>query len=143
MSLSDLFTATMSSVFLSFFFPLSLQQLASPRKGKKKTEELWTATEDLDDECKAKLLALKVLVKIAQIHFGKDPEKVKPIFQLLWKIVIENGEVSPLADSSLTHKLRLRVAAGIHLIDLCLLLNKDSFVPDDLLIELGLLLQVR
>ena len=87
-------------------------------------------------------MSLRVLTKTAQIHFGKDPDKVKPIFQLLWKIVIDNGEVSPSLDSSLTHKLRLRVAAGIHLIDLCVLLNKDSFVPDDLLIELGLLLQV-
>lgn len=87
-------------------------------RGDKKKE--WVDDDVLDDECKAKLLALRILVNRLRAH--TDAESVRNIaaavMKLLMTTIANEGELSKKKDTPCTHRSRLRLAAARHLLKL-------------------------
>lgn len=77
-------------------------------------EKDWVANDMLDDECKAKLLALRILVNRLRAH--TDAESVKNIaaavMKLLIRTIANEGELSKKKDTPRAHQSRLRLAGA-------------------------------
>ncbi|KAL7275171.1 Sister chromatid cohesion protein pds5 [Rhizina undulata] len=88
--------------------------------GDDQDEKDWVDDEHLADECKAKLLALRILVNRLRAHI--DPESVKniaaPVMKLLVTLIANEGELSKAKDTPKSHRSRLRLAAAQFLLKL-------------------------
>lgn len=77
-------------------------------------EREWVEDHILDDECKAKLLALRILVNRLRAH--TDAESVKNIAAAVMKLLIttiaNEGELSKKKDTPRAHQSRLRLAGA-------------------------------
>ncbi|CAG8736751.1 2768_t:CDS:10, partial [Funneliformis caledonium] len=74
---------------------------------------IWVDDDELDDECKAKVLGIKVLVNrlLAISDTDNALDLANPVFKLLWKLIREDGELLPDESTRPSHKSRLRLAA--------------------------------
>jgi len=94
----------------------------------------WVDDADMDEECQAKCLALKILVN--RLRSIEEPdeakEKAKPVWKMLTKLVKEEGEICKTKDTSKHHKSRLRLLAAQLMLKLC---TQKHF--DDLLTPAG------
>lgn len=95
-----------------------LLQVRTPAKSDKPE---WVSDDSLDNECKAKIWALKILVNRLRSH--SDPktlrETAQPVFQLLNTLIAKEGELSKRNDTPPSHKSRFRLLASQLFLKLC------------------------
>ncbi len=81
----------------------------------------WFSDDELDEECKAKVWALRILVNRVRSH--PDPktlsEAAQPVYQLLNTLIAQHGESSKTKDTPATHRSRFRLAASLLFLKLC------------------------
>ncbi|KAK0710932.1 armadillo-type protein [Lasiosphaeris hirsuta] len=94
----------------------------------------WVDDAEIDEECQAKCLALKILVNrlrsVGDIAEAKD--KAKPVWKMLVKLIKEDGEICKVKDTPKYHRSRLRLLAAQLMLKLC---TQKHF--DDLLLPEG------
>jgi len=95
------------------------QILLKVRSPSEECEYEWQ--DKVDEECEAKMWALKILVNRLRSH--NDPETLEdiaePVYRLLKVLIIEDGELSKAKDSPSSHKPRLRLLAAELYLKLC------------------------
>ncbi|CAG8556181.1 7930_t:CDS:10 [Paraglomus brasilianum] len=107
-------------------------------------EPEWVKDEELDDECKAKVLGLKILVNrlIARPEDEAAEDLAKPVFKLLWTLIREGGEFLPDKSTSPTFQSRLRLAAAKSVLKLARKKVYDNMIPVGNFKELALMIQL-
>ncbi|CAG8641165.1 916_t:CDS:10, partial [Ambispora leptoticha] len=97
-------------------------------------EKDWVEDSQLDDECKAKVIGLKILVNnlLSLSEEQGVEESAKPVFKILWKLIKDGGEIHPEKTTSLAFKSRLRLAAARAILKLARRKTYDKMitVPD-------------
>ena len=92
------------------------QVLLKVRTPAQDTDASWQSDTELDEECQAKLWAIKVLVN--RLRGTEDLDSAKqiavPVFKLLNALVVKEGEISKQSDTPKAHKSRLRLLAGMY-----------------------------
>ncbi|KAI9849730.1 MAG: hypothetical protein M1838_000091 [Thelocarpon superellum] len=94
-------------------------------------EREWVADDEVDDECKAKIWALRLLVNRLRSHPGEEGKEIAPpVLQLLNTLVAKDGELSKKghAATPAAHRSRLRLMAGQLLLKLCTTKQYDDLV---------------
>jgi len=78
-------------------------------------------TDDPDEDCQAKMWALKILAnRLRAYPDGEDvTEASEPVFKLLNSLVQNRGQLSPKVPSPKSHESRLRLLAAQLLLKLC------------------------
>ncbi|CAG8513577.1 2415_t:CDS:10 [Paraglomus occultum] len=106
-------------------------------------EPEWVKDEELDDECKAKVLGLKILVNrlIARPEDEAAEDLAKPVFKLLWTLIREGGEFLPDKSTSPSFQSRLRLAAAKSVLKLARKKVYDNMIPVGDFKELALMIQ--
>jgi sister-chromatid-cohesion protein PDS5 len=81
----------------------------------------WVEDADLDEECQAKCLALKIMVNRLRGMEDVDSAKAnaKATWKLLKSLVIRKGEICKTKDTPNHHKSRLRLLAATLMLKLC------------------------
>ena len=108
--------------------------LLKNRTARREQQADWLDDEELDDECKAKVWALRLLVNRLRSHRDGETatEIARPVFQLLNTLVAKEGELSKKKDTPAPHRSRLRLAAGQLLLKLCTSKQYDEMLtPKD------------
>lgn len=97
------------------------QVLLEVRKEASDKDPDWVDDADLDEECQAKCLALKILANRLQSIQDVDEakEKAKPVWKLLMKLIRSKGELSKEKQTPKHHRARLRLLAAQLLLKLC------------------------
>jgi sister-chromatid-cohesion protein PDS5 len=92
---------------------------ATPAPEEGDSDPTWT--DDMDENCAAKVWALKCLVNRARSTDPSEPieEAAKPVFQFLNTIIQKNGQISKGRKSPLAHMSRLRLVAADLLLKMC------------------------
>ncbi|KAI9801108.1 MAG: hypothetical protein M1833_002976 [Piccolia ochrophora] len=106
-------------------------------------EDSWASDDELDDECKAKLWALRILVNRLRSHSDTSTlrEVAQPVFQLLNTLISKMGELSKKKDTPPNHRSRLRLLAGQLLLKLCTTRTFDDLLAPRDFHRLALLAQ--
>ena len=94
----------------------------------------WVDDADLDEECQAKCLALKILAnRLRSMEQPDDAkEKAKPVWKLLMKLIRSKGELSKTKATPKHHRSRLRLLAAQLLLKLCTQKHFDDLLsPED------------
>jgi sister-chromatid-cohesion protein PDS5 len=90
------------------------QILLQVRTPASSTDPSWQSEAELDEECQAKLWAIKILVN--RLRGIEDPETAKensvPVFKLLNALIYKEGEMSKQKDTPSSHRSHLRLVAG-------------------------------
>ncbi|KAL2270417.1 hypothetical protein VTJ83DRAFT_2601 [Remersonia thermophila] len=100
------------------------QVLLEVRNGASSKDPDWVGDDDepgLDEECHAKLLALKLLVNRLRSMRDIDEakEKAKPVWKLLMKLIRNQGELTKAEVTPKHHRSRLRLLAAQLMLKLC------------------------
>ncbi|CAG8747158.1 21009_t:CDS:10, partial [Racocetra persica] len=98
----------------------------------------WVDDDELDDECKAKVLGLKVLVNrsVAVSETEVAANVAMPVFKLLWTLIRGGGEILPDKSTS-----RLRLAAARSILKLTQKKIYDGMITVEQFQELALMIQ--
>ncbi|KAH0559344.1 hypothetical protein GP486_004143 [Trichoglossum hirsutum] len=103
------------------------------RTPKTASQEEWLDDERIDDECRAKLWALKILVN--RLRSSQDPKEMRelaqPVLKLLNTLVANKGELSKKKDTPPAHRSRLRLVAAQLLLKLCKTKIYDELLTPD------------
>ena len=96
----------------------------------------WVLDEEVDEECQAKLWALRILVNSVRSHNDDDDktliEAAQPVFRLLNTLIAKGGESSEKQETPAPHQSRLRLAAAQLMLKLCASqVIKDRFAAKD------------
>ncbi|OIW33397.1 hypothetical protein CONLIGDRAFT_628284 [Coniochaeta ligniaria NRRL 30616] len=110
------------------------QLLLEVRAEASDTDPKWVDDADLDDECKAKCLALKILVN--RLRSMEDAESAQGSTKATWKLlrtlISKRGELCPTKDTPNHHKSRLRLVAAKLILKLCTQKHfDDQLTPAD------------
>ncbi|KAI9780452.1 MAG: hypothetical protein M1839_006726 [Geoglossum umbratile] len=107
--------------------------LLKVRTTKTASQKQWLDDDEIDDECKAKLWALKILVN--RLRSSQDVkesrELAEPVIKLLNTLVTKEGELSKKLDTPPAHKSRLRLIAAQLLLKLCKTKVYDELLAPD------------
>ncbi|KAK3692723.1 armadillo-type protein [Podospora appendiculata] len=80
----------------------------------------WVDDADMDEECQAKCLALKILAnRLRSMDVDEAKEKARPVWKLFKRLVVEKGELCKTKDTPKHHKARLRLLAAQLMLKLC------------------------
>jgi sister-chromatid-cohesion protein PDS5 len=81
----------------------------------------WQSDSELDEECQAKLWAIKVLVNRLRGTEDQDAARhiAAPVFKLLNVLIAKDGQLSPHQDTPKAHKARLQLLAAQSMLKLC------------------------
>ncbi|KAK9455804.1 armadillo-type protein [Dipodascopsis uninucleata] len=103
----------------------------------------WVDDDDIDDECKAKVLALKILVNrlLASEEAETVKELARPVLKLLNSLVVNLGEMTKMQNSPLYYKSKLRLAAGCLLLKLAKSPVYEKMILSEDICKLALLAQ--
>ncbi|KAK6602439.1 spo76 protein [Botrytis cinerea] len=94
-----------------------LLQVRTPAKD---TDPKWQNDDELDEECQAKCWALKILVnRLRTVEEAEVKTVAQPVFKVLNKLIVDNGELSKQQDTPRHHKSRLRLFAAQLMLKLC------------------------
>ncbi|KAK4227942.1 armadillo-type protein [Podospora fimiseda] len=108
------------------------QLLLVVRKDAKDRDPNWVDDADLDEECQAKLLALKTLAnRLRSMEVSEAKEKASPVWKLLMKLIREKGEICKTNDTPAYHRSRLRLVAAQLLLKLCTQKHFDEILSAD------------
>jgi sister chromatid cohesion protein PDS5 len=123
---------------------ISRQLLLQVRTEKTETDPSWQSDADMDEECQAKSLAIKILV--TRLRVLEDPETARtlaaPVYKLLNALIVKDGEISKDNNTPRHHKARLRLLAAQQMLKVCTIklfddilhpteFNRLSFVAQD------------
>ncbi|KAK2593170.1 Sister chromatid cohesion protein pds5 [Conoideocrella luteorostrata] len=88
----------------------------------------WVDDADMNEELRAKVLSLKILVNqaLATEQEADAEGRVKVVFKLLKTFIIMEGEFCKTKDTPLHHKKRLRLLAGHLMLKLCTVKTYDE-----------------
>ncbi|KAA8897787.1 armadillo-type protein [Sphaerosporella brunnea] len=120
-------------------FASNILQTSKPADEPKPTDEgedeesnsAWAEEAELDDEIKAKLLALRVLVNLVRSHPNVNNTQDIATIKTLNKIVANGGELLQTKGTPASHRSRLRLAAAQHLLKLATPGHDDLISPVD------------
>jgi len=110
------------------------QLLLEVRADAKDSDPKWVDDADLDDECKAKCLALKILVnRLRSIEDAESAQSsTKAVWKLLRSLISKGGELCKTKDTPKHHKSRLRLVAAKLILKLCTQKHfDDHLTPTD------------
>ncbi|KAB5570546.1 armadillo-type protein, partial [Coniochaeta sp. 2T2.1] len=97
------------------------QLLLEVRADASEHDPKWVDDADLDDECKAKCLAMKILVN--RLRSMEDVESAQASTKATWKLlkslITKRGELCKTKDTPNHHKSRLRLVAAKLILKLC------------------------
>lgn len=112
--------------------------LKQVRTDAKDTDPDWVSDADMDEECIAKCLALKILVnrlRAEEQDRGDGEadlkERAKPVFKMLKTLITKDGEMSKNKETPTHHKARLRLLAGQLVLKLCKEKQLDDHLPPE------------
>ena len=110
------------------------QLLLQVRTGATAKDPSWVEDADMDEECQAKCLALKILANrlrsMEDIEEAKD--KARSVWKLFRKVIKEHGEICKTADTPKHHKARLWLLSAQLMLKLCTLRHFDDILsPED------------
>jgi sister chromatid cohesion protein PDS5 len=107
--------------------------LLKVRTSKTASQKQWLDDDEIDDECKAKVWALKILVN--RLRSSQDAKESKelaePVIRLLNTLITKEGELSKKQDTPPAHKSRLRLVAAQLLLKLCRTKVYDELLAPD------------
>lgn len=98
----------------------------------------WVDDTDVDEECLAKCLAMKILVNRLRAdnqerESGDTVQRAKPVFKMLKTLITREGEMCKTKETPKHHKARLRLLAAQLVLKLCRDKQLDDYLsPDDL-----------
>ncbi|KAK3997274.1 armadillo-type protein [Cladorrhinum sp. PSN332] len=108
------------------------QLLLVVRKDAKDRDPDWVDDADLDEECQAKILALKTLAnRLRSMEVSEAKEKASPVWKLFMKLIREKGEICKTKDTPAQHRSRLRLVAAQLLLKLCTQKHFDDLLTAD------------
>ncbi|MDA4133331.1 MAG: sister chromatid cohesion protein PDS5, partial [Thaumarchaeota archaeon] len=103
--------------------------LLSVRTDAKDSDPEWVEDAELDDECRAKCLCLKILVNRLRGDDAQEPnERSRATFKLLKSLVRKDGEICKVKDTPKYHRNRLRLLAAQSLLKLCKTKHLDEML---------------
>lgn len=112
--------------------------LKQVRTDAKDSDPDWVSDADMDEECIAKCLALKILVnrlRAEEQDRGDGEadlkERAKPVFKMLKTLITKDGEMSKNKETPAHHKARLRLLAGQLVLKLCKEKQLDDHLPPE------------
>ncbi|KAI3395513.1 hypothetical protein diail_1230 [Diaporthe ilicicola] len=112
--------------------------LKQVRTDAKDSDPEWVSDADMDEECIAKCLALKILVNRLRAEEqdrgdgeGDLKERAKPVFKMLKTLITKDGEMSKNKETPTHHKARLRLLAGQLVLKLCKEKQLDDHLPPE------------
>jgi sister-chromatid-cohesion protein PDS5 len=87
-------------------------------------------SDEVDDECQAKIWAIRILVNRLRATKNDDnlTEKAATLYKILDKLIAYEGELFPEKNTPPTHKPRLRLAAARSYFKLCLSKSHDQLL---------------
>lgn len=87
----------------------------------KDSDPEWVSDVGMDEECQAKLWALKMMVnRLRGTHDIERAKEIAPaVFKLLRTLLKEQGQLPKVEDTPKHHKARLRLLAGRQILKLC------------------------
>ncbi|KAI9809549.1 MAG: hypothetical protein M1827_006784 [Pycnora praestabilis] len=93
--------------------------LLKVRRPAKEGDSEWA--DDIEDECAAKMWALKILVNRLRSHTNEKTrgEIAEPVYKLLDTLIANEGELSKKKDTPPSHRSRLRLLAAQLYLKLC------------------------
>jgi sister-chromatid-cohesion protein PDS5 len=91
-------------------------------------EQPWAEDSELDDEIKAKLLSLRVLVNRVRSHTEAQIGENAGVIKTLIQIIMNDGTTSK-AETPEVHRARMRLAAAQHLLKLATHKQYDDLIP--------------
>lgn len=97
-------------------------------ENEEESKSVWADDSELDDEIKAKLLALRVLVNRLRAHADVANPENASVVKSLNKIVANEGEPLGAKSTPATHRSRLRLAAAQHLLKLATYKPYDDLI---------------
>lgn len=108
------------------------------RTDAKDSDPEWVNDADMDEECVAKCLALKILVnrlRAEEQDRGESEEdlksKARPVFKALKTLITRKGEMCKTKETPKHHKSRLRLLAGHLVLKLCKEKQLDDHLPPE------------
>lgn len=103
----------------------------------------WVEDKQLEDECKIKILALRILMNRlrAAEHSDTAAEIARPVLKFLNSLIVNGGEMAKEADTPLHFKSRLRLTGGLFLLKLAKMPVYDRMVRPGNINNLALLAQ--
>ncbi|KAK9451020.1 armadillo-type protein [Limtongia smithiae] len=106
-------------------------------------EKDWVEDSALEDDCHAKVLALRILVNRLRSAANADSaqEIAKPVLNLLNTLVVNAGEISKKKDTPAHFTSRLRLSAGLFLLKLARLPVYERLISPKDINSLSLLVQ--
>ncbi|KAL2019537.1 hypothetical protein VTK56DRAFT_9571 [Thermocarpiscus australiensis] len=106
------------------------QVLLEVRKEASDRDPDWVDDADLDEECQAKCLALKILANRLRSMEDIDEakEKAKPVWKLFMKLIKASGELSKTKETPKHHRSRLRLLAAQLMLKLCTQMHFDNLL---------------
>ncbi|KAK4135442.1 ARM repeat-containing protein [Trichocladium antarcticum] len=110
------------------------QVLLEVRKEASDRDPDWVDDAELDEECQAKCLALKILANRLRSmeDVGEAKEKAKPVWKLFMKLIRSKGELSRGKPTPTHHRSRLRLLAAQLLLKLSSQKHFDDLLsPED------------
>ena len=110
------------------------QILLKVRTPARDTDLSWQTDAELDEECQAKIWAVKILVN--RLRGTEDPKSAKqiaaPVFKLMNALIFNEGEISKQKDTPQAHRSRLRLQAARSMLKLCTYKTFEGFLtPTD------------
>ncbi|KAI5811155.1 hypothetical protein DFH27DRAFT_11876 [Peziza echinospora] len=91
----------------------------------------WVEDEDISQEGYAKLLALKIMVNNLRQRTQNENirDRAQPVFSILHALIHNKGEVTTTKNTPTTHRARLRLAAGQHILRLATYPIFEEMIP--------------
>lgn len=103
----------------------------------------WVDDADMDEECQAKCLALKILANRLRSmeDVNEAKEKAKPVWSLFKKLLTQDGELCKTKDTPKHYRSRLRLLAAQLLLKLCTQKHFDDILTAEDFNKLALFTQ--
>lgn len=103
----------------------------------------WVSDDNLDQECLAKMLALKILVNrvLANSDTTKIAEYSKHVFTLLNNLIAKEGEISKSKETPLSHQAWLRLSAAKLYLKMARIPKLESLIGPTIFNRLSLRIQ--
>ncbi|RQM06379.1 hypothetical protein DH86_00001188, partial [Scytalidium sp. 3C] len=97
------------------------QVLLQVRTEAKEADKGWQSDAELDEECQAKIWAVKTLVNRLRVQTDLETAKklAGPVYKLLNTLIAKGGEISKQEETPKAHRARLRLIAAQSLLKLC------------------------
>lgn len=117
------------------------QILIKTRTEKKENDTSWM--DELDQECEAKIWALKILAnRVRSFENSESLSRIaQPVYQLLNTLIAAKGELSKDCLTPESHKARLRLHAGLLYLKFCNRKNLELFLTPSSFNRISLLAQ--